>query len=181
MTIQTGDNTFSTVKFIVDPIAGKGTHTTIGAAIADASSGGNIFIRPGTYTEDLVLSDGIKLGAFAGSEKVSASDVTIVGKITMPNAGNVTISNVIIKTNGDFFLELTTAALKLIIFENCFLDCVDNTGISINSSTSLVQINNCRGDIRQAGLAIFAPLTVASLSFSNSSFVNIPSPKDEGF
>ena len=56
MAIQTGDNRFSTYKWIVDPVSGYGTHTTIQGAIDDASSGDSIFIRSGVYTENFTFT-----------------------------------------------------------------------------------------------------------------------------
>jgi len=57
----TSDNNYGTAKLIVDATAGSGNYTTIAAALAAASSGQTIFIRPGTYTENLTLVAGVNL------------------------------------------------------------------------------------------------------------------------
>ena len=64
MVRQTGDNKFGVAKWIVDSTASLGTHTTIAAALTSASSGDTIFIRPGTFTENLTLKAGVDLCAF---------------------------------------------------------------------------------------------------------------------
>jgi pectin methylesterase-like acyl-CoA thioesterase len=54
------------------------THTTIAAAIADASYGDSIFVRPGTYTENLTVKKGFSLVA----HQEPCSKVEIIGKCT---------------------------------------------------------------------------------------------------
>jgi len=88
--ISTG--TFCEAKWVVDPTAGQGTHTTIASAITSASSGDTIFIRPGTYTENLTLKAGVNLAAFNGDQ--NTPNVTIIGNNTLTTAGTVSISNI---------------------------------------------------------------------------------------
>jgi pectin methylesterase-like acyl-CoA thioesterase len=58
-------NNYGPAKFIVSSSAANGTHTTIAAALTSASTGDTIFIRPGTYTENLTLKAGVNLTALS--------------------------------------------------------------------------------------------------------------------
>lgn len=53
-------------KWIVAPTLAEGTHTSIQAAINDATSGDEIFIRNGTFTENITLKAGVDLTAWIG-------------------------------------------------------------------------------------------------------------------
>ena len=51
---QTSDNTYATANIIVAPTLAEGAnYTTIAEALTAASSGDTIFVKPGTYTEDI--------------------------------------------------------------------------------------------------------------------------------
>lgn len=78
-------NSFGTAKWVVNPIAGVGTHTTIQSAITTASSGDNIFITQGTYTENLTLKSGVNLIAYAAISANNASQpqTRIIGTHTL--------------------------------------------------------------------------------------------------
>ena len=97
---QLSTNTFCTAKWIVSPTATDGTHTTIAAALTAASSGDTIFIRPGTYTENLTLKAGVNLAAYDCD--AFSGQVTISGKCSFSAAGQVDISGIRLQTNGDF-------------------------------------------------------------------------------
>ena len=58
---RTGTNNFAGAKFIVDTngLDQGATHTTITAAMASASSGDTILIKPGTYTENYTHKAGV--------------------------------------------------------------------------------------------------------------------------
>ena len=65
MAVNNSTNRYAVANFIVAPTIQEGAnYTSIAAAIADASSGDTIFIKPGTYTEDLTLKAGVYLTAF---------------------------------------------------------------------------------------------------------------------
>ena len=105
--------------FTVDP-SGNGDFTTIAAALTASVSGTDIFIRPGTYTENLTLKAGVNLVGFKGDE--STPNVTIIGKLTYTVAGTCTVSNIRLQTISDFFLAVTGSAASVINLENCFLN-----------------------------------------------------------
>lgn len=171
MAIQTGDNKFSVCKWIVDPTAGLGTHTTIASAITSAGTG-DIFIRPGTYTEDFTIPPGINLIGFKGDGNIPT--VTIIGKITMSAAGTASIENVRLQTNSDFSVVVSGAAASILYINNCDLNCTNNTGISFTSSDagSRIFCNNCTGDQGALLVKLFTKSSAGNLHFNYCRFTN---------
>jgi hypothetical protein len=154
MVYRTGDNQFGTAKWIVDPVACQGTHTTIATALTSASSGDTIVIRPATYTENLTLKAGVNLCAFPSDsglngDGTSVANVIINGTCTMTTAGTVTISGIQLRTNSAFFLAVTGSAASIVNLVGCYLNCLNNNGISFTTSSSSAQINiwSCTGNI----------------------------------
>lgn len=156
---------------IVDA-GGHGDFSTIAAALTAASSGQTIFIRPGTYTENLTLKAGVNLAAFTGDSLTP--NVTIIGKLTFTAAGTVSISGIRLQTNSDFFLAVTGASSSKVNLRNCYLNCSNNTGISFTSSdaTSLIQIDSCRGDIGTTGISLFTSSSAGELKLYWSEILN---------
>lgn len=138
MAQQLSTNTFTVAKFVVSPNATQGTHTTIQAAIDAASSGDNIFVRGGTYTENLTLKAGITLSAPSGAERTPM--VTIVGNTTFSEAGTVVISDMRLQTNSNFCISVTGVAASILKLSNCFINATNNTAISFTSSSASSQI-----------------------------------------
>jgi len=162
----------NTAKWIVDPTANRGTHQTIASAITAASSGQTIFIRPGTYTENLTLKAGVNLTAFVCDAQ--NPNVTIVGKATYTSAGTVVISGIRLQTNSDFVLSLTGAtASSTVILNGCYLNATNNTLLSNTKSAgpSTIACYNCFGDLTTTGIAYFS-VTAGELSFQNCNFTN---------
>lgn len=172
MVTQNATNNYATADFIVDAIAGKGNYTTITLALAAASSGDTIFIKPGTYTENLTHKAGVNLTTFGGEG--DTPNVTIVGKNTFTTAGTITISNIRLKTNSDFFLAVTGTAASIVCLQDCFLDIDDNDGISMTttSADALIQISTCKGDIANVGHKIFASTSAGTIRFQWCDFLN---------
>lgn len=126
-----------TTAFVVDAssTAGlRGTYTTIQAAITAAGVGpANIFIRPGTYTENLTLPANINLIGYNGDEYVPQT--TIVGKISCTDAGSRCISNIRISSNSDNIIAVSGSVATRIAIENCYLNISGATGLSQTSSS----------------------------------------------
>lgn len=146
----TSDNNYGVAKWIVDPQAGQGTHTTIAAALTASSAGDTIFVRPGTYTENLTLK-AVNLVAFTGDTLT----VTITGKITCSTSISAFISNIALKTNSDFLLVSSGASCVVSLF-GCDLNCLNNTGINLSAATSTVNLYNCTGNIGTTGIGLFS-------------------------
>lgn len=134
-------NYFNESRFIVDSTAGEGRFTTIQAAINAATAGETVFIRPGTYTENITLKDGVNLTAFTRDTNI----VTISGTITMNAAGTVTISGITCQTNGATAVSFSSANNQSLTFTNCNLTST-NANLVTNSNTnasSLLTFTNC--------------------------------------
>jgi hypothetical protein len=164
--IQTGDDLFGTAVWIVDPVSGSGTHTTIASALTSASSGQTIFIRPGTYTENLTLKAGVNLTAFGSDSSLNGTgDVIISGTCTFTGAGSVSISGIQLQTNSAALLAVTGSAASVVNLTNCFLNCSNNTGITFSSSNAAAAINiyNCAGDLGTTGIGLFTASSAGTM------------------
>lgn len=156
-TLSVENRTWPT-QFVVDPsstVGLRGTFTTIQAAINAASTGTNIFIRPGTYTENLTLVAGVNLSGMSGGDE--PGQVVIVGSNTFTGTGTVTISNVRIQTNSGFIAVVSGSAASSLIFESCNFQITNNTGFSLTSSnaSSGITLMNCEGNITTTGITLF--------------------------
>lgn len=130
-------------SIIVDADADYGTYTTVAAAIAGASSGDLIFIRPGTYTEDITVDKGLTFVAFnRGSE--DAGPVIISGKVTI----GVTTAKFIgltLASNGDNVIESTSAGGQINL-DGCRMNIETGVfGFNItNASGPSIRVRNTR-------------------------------------
>lgn len=150
-------NNYGPAKFIVDgTTTANGTHSTIAAAIAAASSGDTIFIRPGTYTENLTLKVGVNLTAFSADDLTP--NVTISGTCTLTAAGTVTISNIRLQTNGAACVDVSGAAASILILESCDIRATNSTAITYSSSSgsSRLRMVGCTGSITGAGISYWS-------------------------
>lgn len=165
-------NNYGPAKFIVASSAANGTHTTIASALTSASSGDTIFIRTGTYTENLTLKAGVNLTAFDCD--AFTPNVTIIGKATFTDAGTASISGIRLQTNSDFFLAVTGSEASVVNLQQCFLNCSNNTGISITSSNAAAGIYTyyCFGNLGTTGIAFFASTSTGFLDFEYCMFSN---------
>jgi hypothetical protein len=163
MVIQTGDNKFGVAKWIVDPVLGLGTHTTISAAYTSAVAGDTIFVRDGTYIEDPTVKPGVNLTAFNGDQQTP--NVIVVGKFTMTGIGTSSISNIRLQTNSDFFVSVSGSSASILNLNNCYLNCTNNTGISYSSSSSSSRLilHNCQGNLANTGIAYFTHTSTGTL------------------
>lgn len=127
--------------FIVGPFC---TYSTIQSAINAAharAAPADVFVLPGTYTENLVLYDGITLAGFAQSERdinnaPQANNVSIVGAITLAADVSVcAIQNVSLSTSGSTLIDVLgeNATLNL---NSVNIDCVGVVSI-LTSSTPI--------------------------------------------
>ena len=169
-------NNYGPSKFIVDgSTTANGTHSTISAALTSATSGDTIFIRPGTYTENLTLKAGVNLTAYGSDSSLNATGkVIILGNSALTTAGTVTISGIQLQTNSGSLLTVSGSAASIVNLQNCYLNMVDSTGITFSSSSSsaAITIQNSNGNLGTTGIAIFAHSSAGSLTFTNSYFRN---------
>jgi len=152
--------------YVVDPsttIGTRGTYSTIQTAITDAPSGTTIFIRPGTYTEDLTLKAGISLQGFDASQTGKAT--VIVGNMTASYVGTANISGLTLRTNGTAFLTVSGANATILNIYDSYLDMTNATGIvnSGSGSPAIVNIRNCNGNLGTTGISLFTMTNNAAL------------------
>jgi len=169
---QISTNTFGIAKWVVSANAWEGTHTTIQAAVTAASSGEVVFIRHGTYTENITLKAGVNLCGQEGSEPNAT--VNIVGRLTASTDGIVAIKNVTLTTNSDYILVLGAANTDKITFDNCYFVANGNTAISYTSSdvTSYVTLRNCVADIPALTTAFFINTSAGTFSCYGCTMTN---------
>jgi len=172
---QLSTNTFGCAKWIVSSDATQGTHTTIAAAISSSSSGDTIFIRPGTYTENLTLKAGVSLTSYGSDSSLNGTGVIIIsGTCTMTTAGSVTISGIQLQTNSAALLAVTGSADSIVNLNNCYLNCSNNTGVTFSSSSAASAINifKCNGNLGTTGIALHTMSSLGTLTYFGCSFSN---------
>lgn len=163
---QVSNNKFGPYKWIVDGngLAEGATHTTIAAAITSASSGDDIFIRPGTYTEDLTLKDGVNLIGGVNNDDF----VEIVGKITFSVAasGECTLAYLRLRTNGDYCLVMSGSNANSLTLDNCDINANDHDAINFtnSSASSILNIEHCNCD-PSATYKVFVSTAAGIFSF----------------
>lgn len=169
---QLSTNTFGVAKWVVSATASDGTHTTIAAALTAASSGDTIFIRPGTFTENLILKAGVNIVAFTGDG--NTPNVIILGTCTLTTAGTVSIGNIQFKTNSAFAIAVTGNAASILNLYDCYLNCNNNTGITYTSSSGSSSINmyRCQIDCQTTGITPFVATGSGSMTFQYCEFKN---------
>lgn len=154
MAQQISTNTFGVAKWIVDPVLSNGTHNTIASALASASSGQTIFIRPGSYTEDLTLKAGVNLCGFTGDQ--NHANVIVTGKMTASFSGVCSISNMQLVTNSDFALTLTGANATVVNLYGCGISATNNAPLNSTGSNAASGINmiGCNGNVGTTGIKL---------------------------
>ena len=163
-------NSHGTVKWVVHPTAGIGTHQTIAAALTAASSGDVIFLTPGTYTENLTLKAGVNIVAHTVDSLTP--NVSIVGKLTATYTGTSSISGVRLTTNSDNFLTSTGANVATLNLIDCYLNCSNATGILLNNANFSLFSSNCSGNIGTTGISLHTLTSCAGCSFYNLIMTN---------
>ncbi len=167
--VNTGDNRYGVAQFIVAPTIAEGAnYTTIASAITAAVSGQTIFIRPGTYTENLTLKAGVSLTAFGCDASQNATGhVIISGTCTLTTAGSVTISGIQLQTNSAALLAITGSVASIVNLNNCYLNCTNATGITFSSSSASAALNimNCMGNLGTTGISYISHSSAGSTLF----------------
>jgi len=132
-------------KYVVDSVAGETSYTTIQSAITAANTAGldaTIYIRPGAYTENLTLYDGIDLVGAQASPR--GPNVNITGTHVLPASGNISIKNLSFTHTGNQFAPAGASSISL-SFDNCRFN-ITTSGRTVNipgSANSSVIFNNC--------------------------------------
>ena len=169
-------NSYGTAKWIVNPIAGVGTHTTIASAIASASSGETIFITPGTYTENLTLKAGVNLTAFAcdglasGQGNPITPNVIIKGTCDASFSGNACYSGIQFLTNGAAAFTNSGSNISQIIFNGCSFYAFNATGLILSGTLTDFTFYTCcfNASNTQAYFNVYGNIDVEECVFAGS-------------
>lgn len=147
-----------TAKWVVNPIANLGTHTTIQAAITASSSGDIVFITAGSYTENLTLKAGVILTSFAdGAVDITSQGVNIAGVHTLPISGICTMSGIRF-TNGasnNIFLDVGSSATQLFLY-GCTLNCSGSLMFNFVLGATRAVLTNCMASTSGGSFALFS-------------------------
>lgn len=105
---------FGQITLYVVDANGSTPYTTIQSAInaANAAGGGQVWVRPGTYIENLTFYSGIQLSS------PSEQSVTIIGTHTPPASGTLNIDRLTLQSAADIF-NSAAAGSTVIIIEDC--------------------------------------------------------------
>ncbi len=157
---------FSPANIVVAPTVGEGDYTTLTAALAAASPGDTIFVREGTYVEDLTLVAGVNIASLGGEGE--QGNVTIQGKCSFSGSGTVTIYGLKLQTNSDYCISVTGSSASSLILKGCSLIGTNNTLIQYTSSSSSseIQLYDCTSDLQTTGIALYSSSGAGTLSFS---------------
>lgn len=137
MAISNPSQQFGNSQFVVDPTLGKGSYQTITAALAASSSGDTIYVRPGTYTEDLSTNLGGRtiIGATVGT---NAFNVVIVGNHSFTqNASACAFQSISFQASGGIAWSVGSsgAGNSSLYLEGCQVINSGGTAIQITSAT----------------------------------------------
>lgn len=166
MTAQTNDNKFACSRFIVDEdgIGMGATHTTIPAAIASASSGDTIVVKPGVYTENFTMKPNVPIIAWSKN----AGQTRIIGKITINSAGSYQIDGFDLRTNGDTCIDISNGTLYLY---NSICFAVDANFMALSGSGK-VNAFRCTGSILDTGLKMWTSSSSQGVNWRSSNLDN---------
>jgi len=112
---------FPITSYVVG-LAGEAGYTTIQSALDAANAAGipaAVYVKPGTYTENLTLYDGIDLWGAVGV--ADTQTCTIIGTHTPPASGTLTIRNIFLQSATNIFNSAVAGTAALIL-----IDCAVN-------------------------------------------------------
>ncbi len=171
MAFNNATNNYATSRFIVSSVAGQGNYTTIQSAITAASSGNEVIIMPGTYTENLTLKSGVNLACWTPTGEFGTPSVTIVGKMIDGGSSlSCSFQNIAFQTNSDYILELT-GATSSVQFHACNFSCLGNPAINMSSTSQNVFWYTCYANIGSTGSSFFS-ITAGDFWIYNSQVDN---------
>ena len=133
----TGMDLRNVTTYVVDAVAGQTEYQTVQAAVtaANAAGGGLVYVREGTFTEDLVLYDNIMIQGM-GLETI------ITGVHLPPTAGTLTLYDLTLTSPTDI-LESAAAGTTLILFFDCLINCDNGYTCDLLNWTGTVDMVQC--------------------------------------
>lgn len=171
VTYNNAINLYGTNRLIVSSIAGQGNFTTIAAALSAASAGDTIFIRSGTYTENLSLVAGVNLTT--DSTDAISNTVEIVGTLTCNYTGSVSISGISLKPGVAASIN-STAGTPVLNLINCNFNCANVTyALTANNNAFIIKASGCTAQAASATNSLFNWTAINYCRFSACDFGNL--------
>jgi hypothetical protein len=165
MPIFTGTGTYTPEQYIVDNNYLGSAYPTIQSAITDAlvlAVPTVVYIRTGTYTEDLTLYDGITLQGPANGEAI------VIGTHTPPTSGSISFANINFQQVGanGHILSSAAAGTTNINFSQCYFNIFDGYICDLASWTGTINLDLCLEASTENG--IINNTSSADLNITNS-------------
>ena len=131
-------------EYVVDAsstVGERGTYTTVQAAItaASAAGGGTVYIRPGTYSENLTMASGVNL---IGVTPSISTSVVISGTHNFNSVASASYQNIEFTASGGDIIVTTTGSVST-VFSNCFFILSSNTICSTANASFSGTFYNC--------------------------------------
>jgi hypothetical protein len=169
------DNKRWTTQFVVDANAAPGSdaeYTTITAAVAaaGAAGGGQVFVRTGTYTENVTLPTGVGLLSYPSIPNVFGAQVgtLIDGTLTVSASGENYVSGLALtNSSGGPVLDFPGTNTLLLFMSYCTI---------FGGSVAAISCSNPNGNFLLDHLLVLAPTsdfincTAGGPQFSNCQF-----------
>lgn len=152
-----------------------GDFTSIAAAITAAVAAGgsrDIFIKEGTYTENLTLQPNINLICWPSN--ATSLSVSIVGTLSYSGTGRVTVHSLTLSNNGaNPIVNVSGAVQSQLILSNCFFPLTAD-GIVFSSShvNSFVTLDSCNGFLTNGGIKFFNDTSAGTLNIQYTEIGN---------
>jgi hypothetical protein len=139
-----------TTQYVVDTSVTpgqQGTFTTIQAAVtaASAAGGGNVFIRAGTYPENVTVPSNVTLNGYSGETfNSTSSQTTILGSLTFSDVTNVNIFDLYIQGNGATIpLQFSGSTTTEVSLTNITVQASDSIVVSSTNANASAFFNQC--------------------------------------
>jgi hypothetical protein len=148
-------------SFVVD-VNGSSDYATVQAGLDAANAAGNdavVYVKPGTYTENLTLYDGIAIQG-------AGLDTIITGVHTPPAAGFVTFTDLQVTSATDIFNSAAAGTTQLLLF-NVLVNCTNGFTFNLLNWTGELQVINCAEASTNNG--VVSNTGGATVTFSDSS------------
>lgn len=130
--------------YVVDGSLTAGTevaYSTIQSAInaANAAGGGMVYVKPGSYTENLTFFDNIQV---VSVEYVDIGDTVITGVHTPPATGAIAIRGIRLMSATSIFSSVVAGSANISILE-CTFGVTDGYVFDLPNWTGTFNINDC--------------------------------------
>lgn len=158
-------------------IGPTGIQDAINAAISNGATNTNrvnVYVKPGTYNA-FVIHAGINIISLNRNlQQGQPGTVVILGKITADFTGSMEISGCELRTNGDYFLEVTGSSACVPTLKECYLNCLDHNGIHYTTanSSSNIFVDECETDLNNSSVTLHTKTSSGVIRYSDTDMFN---------